>query len=163
MPNYARQPFSPQPKGAPHRLVKQDAEADVDKQDRLEREKCHTRSGGRCEVLEVITPLFIFDAKTMAQKPVTQVAVRCKRRVGENHHLIGGIGRRNKGKSILAEHRLDTCLRCHSDITGKVLVPAVNAQDRQLAAKVVYERKKLPKKDKGHADGDRRSSATVST
>jgi hypothetical protein len=66
--------------------------------------------------------------------------VRCQRRASENHHLIGGIGRRNKGRSILAEHRLDVCQRCHEEITGRVLVPCVEQKDAEWAATVRYER-----------------------
>lgn len=132
MPNYERHPFSPAPKGDPVRLVKQDKKATVATTDKQEREKCHVRSGGRCEVKET--------------RPWGQYRffLRCERRATENHHLIGGTGRRNKGRSILAAHRLDTCDRCHGDITGKVLVP-VDGTKQEDAATVVYERKKLKK------------------
>jgi hypothetical protein len=144
-PNYVRPAFSPAPKGDPARLVKQDKKAAIATTDKREREKCHDRSGGRCEVMETIVPLFVFDAQTLEQKPVQIMAVRCKRRAAENHHLIGGTGRRNKGRSILAAHRIDTCLRCHGDITGNVLVP-LDGTKQEDAATVVYERKKLQRK-----------------
>jgi hypothetical protein len=144
-PNYARPAFSPQPKDPPHRLVKEDAKATVRTTDSKERAACHGRSGGRCEVWETVIPLFVFDAKTMRQKPVVGVmVVRCKRRATENHHLIGGSGRRNKGRSILAAHRLDTCEKCHKDITGNVLVP-LDGTVKEDAATVKYQRIKLPK------------------
>ena len=47
---------------------------------------------------------------------------------------------KNKGKSILAEHRLDVCHDCHVEITNHVLVPCVPLPDRERAATVRYER-----------------------
>ena len=137
-------------KPPPRKLVKAAAQATVSTADDKERAKCRVRSGGQCEVWETFTPLFVFDKVTMEQKPVTLMVKRCKRRASQNHHLIGGIGRRNKGRSILAAHRLDTCDRCHDDITGKVLVP-LNATDRECAATVKYERVKMPRRGDGHA------------
>ena len=64
---------------------------------------------------------------------------RCKQRAVENHHLIGGIGRRNQGRSILAKHRLDVCKVCHAEITNHVLVP-VDGTKKDDAATVRYER-----------------------
>lgn len=116
----------PQPKPAPKLLAKRKAKASVETTDRTERQKCHARSGGQCEVYET--------------SPVMRgVAMRCERRARQNHHLIGGIGRRNRGRSILAAHRLDTCDRCHEDITGNVLVP-VDGTKKEHAATVRYER-----------------------
>lgn len=126
-PNYERPAFSPVEKPVPHKLLKDKAKAAVKTQDQQERDKCHDRSGGRCEVF-ILAP--------------GQGFFRCDRRVKENHHLKGGIGRRNRGASLLAAHRLDTCTRCHDDITGKVLVP-VDALKKEDAATVRYERRKL--------------------
>lgn len=131
----------PQPKKAPHLLVKRDAQAKVRTKDQQERDKCHARSKGQCEVWETFTPIFMFDKQMRSRKPVLMVK-RCPRRVAENHHLIGGIGRRNKGRSILAAHRLDICQRCHDDITGKVLVP-MDGTKKEDAATVKYERRTL--------------------
>lgn len=111
------------PKPKPKLLAKRKAKADVEQEDRLERAKCRIRSGGQCEVLAV------------GHNSVR----RCARRSSQNHHLISGIGRRNRGKSILAKHRLDVCDRCHEEITNNVLVP-VDGTKRELAATVRYER-----------------------
>lgn len=121
-----------QPKPRPQLLEKRQAKADLDKRDRIERGKCRVRSGGRCEVL-----LAWNYENSYGDKPIT----RCPRRASQNHHLIGGSGRRNKGRSILAAHRIDTCDRCHSDITGNVLVP-VDGTKREWATQVRYERRR---------------------
>jgi hypothetical protein len=112
-------------KPRPKVLEKRDAASKRDAIDRQERAKCKARSHGLCEVYERIRGM--------------RVWARCLRRATENHHLIGGIGRRNRGKSILAEHRIDVCPRCHADITGNVLVPE-NMTERYDAATVRYER-----------------------
>ena len=114
----------PQPKAKPHLLVQRKAKATVKEIDDKEKAKCRERSGGRCEVREKVRAFF----------------VRCDRNASENHHLIGGIGRRNRGESILAKHRLHVCLGCHREITGKVLVPAVEQSKAECAATVKYRR-----------------------
>jgi len=117
-------------KGKPFVVEKREKKSAVDAKDRAEREKCHIRSAGRCEVQEVIP------------KPEQSLIVtkRCKRKVVHNHHLISGSGKRNVGPSILAEHRLDTCQRCHQDIEAGLLVPA-DRDKAQDAATVTYERR----------------------
>lgn len=117
-------------KPGPKRLEKKRADGTTKTRDQEERDICHTRSGRRCEVIEV----------------TSRGAVRCVRRALENHHLIGGIGKRNRGRSILAAHRLDTCKTCHDDITGNVLVPAVSQAEAEVAATVKYKRIRLPRK-----------------
>jgi hypothetical protein len=67
-----------------------------------------------------------------------EVVVRCRRRTSENHHLKGGIGRRNRGDSIKAEHRIEVCSICHHEITGHVLQPI--GEGREDAATVRFER-----------------------
>ena len=137
-PGY-RFPLVPQPKARPHRLVTQEAKAEVATTDRKEQAKVKARSGGRCEMIEMVSveswPAEI--AEGMA--PTRKLRFRCIRRASENHHLIGGIGRRNKGRSIMAEHRLHCCDRCHQDITHKVLIP-VDGTKKECAATVRYER-----------------------
>lgn len=131
MVNYERPAFERSFwKGAPHKLVKERAASTTKTRDQEERDLCHTRSGRRCEVIEV-SP---------------RGEQRCTRPVTQNHHLIGGSGKRNKGRSLLAAHRLDTCERCHEDITGKVLKPAGSKADAELAVTVKYRRDKLPRK-----------------
>jgi hypothetical protein len=121
-----------QPKGRPRLLEKRQARADRDRIDREERAKVRARSGGQCEVR-------IYDY--YAFERTGRFSERCSRRASENHHLLGGIGRRNRGRSILSAHRLDVCKRCHDDITGKVLVPCVTQDQAECAATVRYERR----------------------
>lgn len=115
------------PKPRPKLLDKRQAKADVDRIDRQERVRVRARSGGRCEVR-------CYDWGAQQFLP-------CSRRAAENHHLISGIGRRNRGRSILAAHRLDVCKQCHEEITGKVLVPCVEQAKAECAATVRYERR----------------------
>lgn len=113
------------PKPRPKLLERREKQADLRRRDKAERVRCKVRSGGWCEVI-VCEP----------KGPV----VRCARPATENHHLIGGSGKRNKGKSLFAEHRLHVCARCHSEINGKVLVP-VDGTEAEDAATVRYERR----------------------
>ena len=126
------------PKPVPRLIEKRERAADLAKQDRAERQKCHRRSCGWCEVREYVGAL--------NEKALTVAIVlgsyfqRCRQPVRENHHLIGGSGRRNKNRSILAAHRLDTCKTCHTDITGHVLRPVGTIDEREAAATVRYVR-----------------------
>jgi len=122
------------PKPRPRLLEKRDAKAKVRDIDREEREKCHKRSGGQCEV-KTLTP-------NNWNPTHSFTLLRCRQRAGENHHLVSGIGRRNRGKSILAAHRLDVCKVCHAEITNHVLVPCVERDKAEAAATVRYERKR---------------------
>lgn len=114
------------PKARPKLLDKQECALKLARLDRAERKRCRERSGGRCEVRELYAG--------------SLVPYRCTERATENHHLIGGIGRRNRGRSILAEHRLDVCSNCHSEITNHVLQPVGTPEDRETAATVRYIR-----------------------
>jgi len=68
-------------------------------------------------------------------------ALSCHRRAQpQSHHLIFGIGKKNFGPSILAEHRLAVCELHHDQITQHVLVP-VPGCDRERADSVKYERR----------------------
>jgi hypothetical protein len=117
------------PKPMPHLLAKRQRQADLKAQDARERKACHLRSAGRCEVIEV---RFRPEASEIRTK-------RCARRASQNHHLLGGVGRRNKGVSILAKHRIDTCDKCHLEIEHAVLKP-VDLDKQHDAATVRYER-----------------------
>lgn len=119
------------PKPKPYVLVKREKKAQIEALDRQERKKCHQRSLGRCEVIEEIA------------KPEQSalLKVRCKGRAVHNHHLIGGVGRRNVGKSVLFTHRIDTCTKCHQDIEAEILQPA-NRDKAEDAATVTYVRRK---------------------
>lgn len=118
------------PKGRPRVLVTREKKSAVEAKDRAERAKCHLRSGLRCEVW-IVTP-----------QPEQSVIVvkRCKGKAVHNHHLIGGIGKRNVGPSILAAHRIDVCKKCHQDIEAELLIPA-NRDQAEDAATVQYERR----------------------
>lgn len=129
-----------QPKPKAKRLEKAQRQRALAKVDREQRAICRERSGGRCEVIEQV----IEHAGWVGTREIPKLETllrRCTYRATENHHLLGGIGRRNRGKSILAEHRLDVCKACHEAITGKRLVPAVPKDLAGLAASVRYERK----------------------
>jgi hypothetical protein len=114
-------------KPTPRRLEKLERRAERDAKDRRERQKCHVRSGGRCEVILV------------THRPETSEIIqkRCKGRATQNHHLLGGIGRRNIGPSIKAEHRLDTCDDCHAWIEHCIYEP-YREDEKLLAATVRY-------------------------
>lgn len=126
-----------QPKPRPKLLDKRQKQAELNAQDRIERQKCKQRSGGQCEVW-VVSSFAPMEGDRSSYFGVRVGSRRCPRRASQNHHLIGG-QRRNKGKSILAEHRIDTCDRCHSEITNHVLVP-VDGTLKDDAATVRYER-----------------------
>ena len=122
-----------QPKPRPKLLDQRDKQRVADAVDRTERLKCRARSGGRCEAEIIVEHGHVGYLRLPPWE-------RCKRHATENHHLIGGIGRKNKGRSILAEHRLDVCRECHREITGKVLVPAVTQEKAERAATARYRR-----------------------
>ena len=117
------------PKPRPRLLDKQASKRWLALIDRTERLTCKQRSGGRCEVQVLTGPQSLWNF------------VRCTRRASENHHLIGGSGRRGKGMSILAAHRLAVCSICHHEITNHVLVP-VDGTKAEVAATVRYERRR---------------------
>lgn len=75
--------------------------------DEDESAKVKVRSGGRCEVVW-------FGRKARTVK-------RCDKFAAQLHHMIGGWGKRARGKSILAEHKQHVCNDCHPLITGHVL------------------------------------------
>ena len=106
------------PKPRPRALEKGDRRRVRETTDQRESAKVKARAQGRCEVIIVGEG-------------------RCTRRDVHTHHLIGGWGRRNRGPSILAAHKLRTCARCHSEITTHVLVS--NGSD--TAARVRYTRR----------------------
>jgi hypothetical protein len=117
--------FQSFPKPRPRRLEKQDRDAARTAIDRRERAKCRARSEGQCEVIEI--------------EP-HEWSERCSRRATQNHHLISGIGKRNVGRSILAEHRIAICDECHQDISDRVLVPS-SWVGREDVATVRYRRR----------------------
>ena len=107
------------PKGRASALVKGDAKRAQDTTDKKENAKAKKRANGQCEV--------VFRSLRDSGNPWG--LLRCPHVDQETHHLIGGIGRRNKGKSILAAYKLRVCSRCHSDITKNTLRPTTAEHD----------------------------------
>lgn len=116
------------PKSRPVALDKADKQKAIESRDKAENAKAKKRANGRCEVIVVLD--------SVGRKKAT---ARCERKDVETHHLIGGIGRKNKGDSILAEYKLRCCMECHSLITKKILKPTTATHD---AATVRYWRSK---------------------
>jgi hypothetical protein len=105
------------PKGTLKAIDRAVAREERNRKDRDENTKAKKRATGRCEVVE-----------STARKGHVSVG-RCTNRDTETHHLIGGIGRRNRGKSILAEYKLRVCKECHAAITANVLRPTTAEHD----------------------------------
>lgn len=101
----------PYSKGRPAKLAREDRRRARQSADLIENEKVKARSGGRCEVT----------VNRLDRLGLWSGASRCTRRAIHIHHLLSGIGVRAHGRSLLADHKLDVCLRCHSDIHGHVL------------------------------------------
>ena len=81
------------PKPLPHIVERQQRRACQQARERLENTTVRKRSGGRCEVV--------------------LGGVRCRRAGREVHHLLGGHGRRGRGASVLATHKVDACVEHH--------------------------------------------------
>jgi hypothetical protein len=119
------------PKQRVKALDKADKQKAIEAQDKAENAKAKKRAGGMCEVIVSRAP---------AGTGVTLWhSERCHRKDTQTHHLKGGIGRRNRGDSILAIQKLRVCDQCHSDITGKILKPTTAEHD---ASTVRYWRAK---------------------
>ena len=111
-------PFLPQPKPRPSALARADrrkARAAIDKS---ESAKVKSRSGGRCEVRELV------------RVGLSTGIFRCDRKALHVHHRLGGIGVRGRGKSALSEWKLAVCRICHSEIHSHILVPDGNTFTR---------------------------------
>jgi hypothetical protein len=116
------------PKSQVRALVKQAKDAQVKTTDEKENAKARKRAKGQCEV-----------CITLSSTGRKSVAVRCERKDVHTHHLLGGVGRRNKGKSILADYKLRVCAECHELITRNILQPTTAEHD---AYTVKYWRQK---------------------
>jgi hypothetical protein len=101
------------PKTRPRALEKADKDKAVAAMDKAENVKAKKRAKGTCEVriVGVTAPW------------------RCIRKDTQTHHLLGGIGRRNKGKSILADYKLRVCDLHHKEITANILRPTTAEHD----------------------------------
>jgi hypothetical protein len=90
-------------KSRPRALDKKERDNRIVTTDRNEDKKVKQRSGGRCEVVVVNEG-------------------RCHRNgEGQPHHMLGGWGRRARGRSALAEHKQHCCGQCHRAITNHTL------------------------------------------
>ncbi len=81
------------PKPRPQFLERRQRRACQRARERLENAKVKDRSGGRCEVVLGGT--------------------RCRKTGRDVHHLFGGNGRRGRGDSALATHKVHTCVDHH--------------------------------------------------
>ena len=81
------------PKPLPQMLEREERRARQRARERVENAKVRKRSGGRCEVV-------LGDE-------------RCRKAGREIHHLLGGTGRRGRGASVLATHKVHACARHH--------------------------------------------------
>lgn len=71
-------------------------------------EEVKLRSGGRCEVREVVTTGMSYGF------------FPCFRRAAHIHHMLDGIGVRGRGPSCLPEHKQAVCPVHHREIHGDV-------------------------------------------
>jgi hypothetical protein len=107
------------PKSRPKALEKEEKQHALALKDAKENAKARTRAKGQCEVQVRVV-------NAVGRK---SIAVRCVRKDSQTHHLKGGIGRRNRGVSILSDWKLRVCDQCHADITGKILKPTTAEAD----------------------------------
>ena len=81
------------PKPVPQFVERQQRRACQQARERLENAAVKERSGGQCEV--------VLDGR------------RCRKAGREVHHLLGGHGRRGRGDSALATHKVHMCVEHH--------------------------------------------------
>lgn len=125
MIDYSQFPF---PKSRPVALDKADKQKAIKSRDKAENARARKRANGRCEVIVVLD--------SVGRRKAT---ARCERKDTETHHLIGGIGRKNRGDSILAKYKIRVCAEHHREITSNILQPTTAKHD---AATVRYWRSK---------------------
>jgi hypothetical protein len=106
------------PKGRVKALLKEDKTKAIAAIDTLENAIAKVRAKGQCEVQVRI------DGRSRKG-----VYARCTKKDTQTHHLIGGIGRRNRGESIKAHKKLRVCDECHDLITRKILKPTTAEHD----------------------------------
>lgn len=90
-------------KSRPRALDKDDRKKLIVKTDKDEDKEVKARSNGQCEV-------FIVGLGRCQQKGQ-----------GDPHHMLGGWGRRARGRSALAEHKQHCCRKHHDMITNHTL------------------------------------------
>ena len=125
MIDYSSLPFA---KPRPKALDKADKAKALAAKDKAESAKAKKRAGGLCEV---------YFAEPYGKNLTRWVGMYCTRKDTQTHHLIGGIGRRNKGRSLLADYKLRVCAECHRLITANILQPTTT---EHTAATVRYRR-----------------------
>lgn len=94
-------------KSRPRALDKQDRQKLVVSTDKAEDKQVKARSKNQCEVF-IVGP------------------GRCQKKAAEIHHMLGGWGRRARGRSALAEHKQHCCSDHHKQITSHILRLMVN-------------------------------------
>lgn len=124
--DYSRSAF---PKSRPKALDKAERDRALAAKDKAESAKARKRAKGQCEMQEMVA----------GSMTLGLIALRCHRKDTQTHHLKGGIGRRNRGDSILAVNKLRVCTECHRLITAKILKPTTAGHD---ATTVRYWREK---------------------
>ena len=90
------------PKRGKHMRTKRDADKALD---RAESQRVRRRSRGRCEVQIHLQALG---------------GLRCNSPAVHVMHLIGGRGKRGRGLSALAVHKLHSCAQHHREIDGGI-------------------------------------------
>lgn len=111
--DYSQLPLS---KGRPASLLREDRRKARESKDRAENKFVKERSGGRCEVVEIVR----VGNDAEARLGFSTGLFRCNRRATQVHHMIGGNGKRGRGISALAKHKQHVCDECHLLITGYI-------------------------------------------
>jgi hypothetical protein len=89
-------------KARPRALDQKDRKNVIVSTDKAEDKNVKQRSGAQCEIVVIGEG-------------------RCARRAVQIHHLLGGWGRRARGRSALSEHKQHCCVPCHQQITSHIL------------------------------------------
>ena len=120
-------------KPRPRALDKRDRVAALKKLDAAESKKVQVRSGGRCEIHEIIQR----NITVIGKRETFDLLARCERAALHVHHMLPGAGRRGRGESAKGERKQHVCTRCHSDI-GAGILKRIGGDERLWTD--VYER-----------------------
>ena len=102
------------PKPVPQMIERQARRACQKAREHRENVVVRKRSGGRCEVV--------------------LGGMRCRKAGREVHHLLGGHGRRGRGASALATHKVHTCVEHHRLISLRWIEVTWTAPDNPVAS-----------------------------
>lgn len=94
------------PKPRPRALDQKDRKRKLMDLDVTESQRVRARANGRCEMRERLRDGTI---------------LRCVRKSYHLDHLLGGTGRRGRGASALALHKLHLCAKCHAERHAHIL------------------------------------------